>query len=364
MENKENKLKVSFSALDPYIEENIILPTEKEVRGQGFIEWGTKNTYPTYLYSLYESVPTLQAVINGIVDYVCGDEVVSNIEMVNDKKMREYVRNIAYDLVIYGGTAVNVLRNRMGGIAQLSTLDLRNVRMNKKAEMFWYSEDFQTKSYGRAKYLTLPKFDNTEKQNSSIYYYKRNRFGVYPIPMWGASVLACETEKNITDFHYNAIRNGFASNVIVNMNNGVPADEIREEIEAMFNDKFCGAENSARPLICFNQDKDHSVSIERLDVDGFADRYDALQKRTKQEIFTAFKANPNLFGINTENNGFATEQFADSFALFQKTTIQPLQNEIVDIIDEIYGVEGCVTIKPFSINFGDVQSNEEIENEE
>lgn len=361
---KDNdKIKVSLAAINQYVESNIVEATETEVKGKGFIEWGTKNGYPSYLYDLYQNVPTLQSIVNGMVDYVSGDEIESNVLGISDSEMRVLVRNIAYDLVIYGGTAINVLRNRMGGIAQVLTLDLRNVRTDKKATTFWYSDEFASKSYGRCKYLMIPRFDKEKPLNNSIYYYKRNRFGTYPVASWGAAVLACETEKQITNFHFNAIKNGFSSNVLVNMNNGMPSDEVREEIEELFDEKFCGSENSARPMICFNSDKEHSVSIEKLDVDGFADRYTALQQRTRQEIFTAFRANPNLFGINTENNGFAAEQFSDSFALFQKTAIKPLQDEICDIIDEIYGQKGCIEIKPFSITFGDNQQNSEITNE-
>lgn len=366
MDNKENKkIQVAFSAIDPYVESNIVLPTEKEIRGQKFVEWGTNNSYPSYIYDLYMNVPTIGTIINSTLDYITGDKVISNIQTLNDKQMKTLVRNIGMDLVMYGGTTINVLRNKMNTVAELIPLDLRKVRINNEKTLFYYSDDFVgKKTYGRCKCIVLPRFDNNKKDASSIYYFKFNRFGVYPMPNWGQAVLSAETEKEINKFQYNAISNGMSSNCMVSFNNGQPTEEVKEEIEEMVYEKFTGSENAGRPIISFNNDKEHAPEVLKLDIDGFADRYTALSKRTEQQIFTSFRCNPNLCGINTEQNGFAQEQFDATFALYQKTVIQPLQDTIVDIIDEIYGEEGSVTIKPFSINFGEVQNNKVIENED
>ena len=55
----------SFAAIDPYIETNIVLPTERLVSGKDLMEWGTRNAYPDYLLDLYNNVPTLRSIING-----------------------------------------------------------------------------------------------------------------------------------------------------------------------------------------------------------------------------------------------------------------------------------------------------------
>ena len=66
---------VAFAAIDPYLEQYVVLPTEKELPGQDRVQWGTGNRYPDYINELYETVPTLQTIINGSVDFVAGDEV-------------------------------------------------------------------------------------------------------------------------------------------------------------------------------------------------------------------------------------------------------------------------------------------------
>ena len=73
--NKETiKTEQFFSAINPYIEINIPSPKEEDVRGKEFVAFGNKNNYPEYLWSLYQEVPTLSSVINGTVDYICGND--------------------------------------------------------------------------------------------------------------------------------------------------------------------------------------------------------------------------------------------------------------------------------------------------
>ena len=84
-------------------------------------------------------------------------------------------------------------------------------------------------------------------------------------------------------------------------------------------------------------------------MDDFGDRYKALSERSRQQLFTAFRANPNLFGIPTEGNGFANEQYEESYKLYNRTVVRPLQKRLCDAYDKIFGVEGLISIKPFSL---------------
>lgn len=351
MANKGN-IKLSFSAIDPFIVDNINKPTEKEVKGQGFISWGDSNDYPNYLFDLYQNVATLHSVINGTTDYVVGDGVKSNVPQLSDADAEKITRDIAFDLLMYGGTAINVLRNKLGGVAKVYTMDFRNIRSSKKGDWLYYSEDFGRKSFGRGKYISYPQFSIEDKSiANSILYHKNIKYQTYPSPIYGAATIACELEKKINEYHLNSINNNFVGSVLVNLNNGVPSEEQQEEIERNFTEKFCGTENSGRVVISYNDNKDNSATIEKINTEDYSERYKTLQTRSRQEIFTAFRANPNLFGIPTENLGFSSEEYEGAFKLFNRCTVMPIQKQIVDILDKIFGVEGSIEIKPFSINF-------------
>lgn len=360
MKDKNVKIPVAFSALDPYLEDNIIQSTEKEIRGQKFIEFGDHNQYPNYIWDLYKNVSTLQSIINGTKDYIKGNSIKSNTPTLTDRKAEELVESIALDLLIYGGTYVSVLRNRMGGIADIDPLDFRNCRSDKKNELFFYSSDFSDKkTYGRCKVNVYPRFDADKRDvASSIYFYKNIRHQTYPMPIWSSAVIAAEIQKNINQYHLNNLYNGFAPNTIVSFNNGVPEDDVREEIERQFNEKYSGYQNAGRIILNWATDKDHGVTITKVESNDHASRYNELKERSEEELFVAFRATPNLFGLPTKTTGFNSQEYADAFKLYQKTVVQPLQTIICNIVDDITGQAQSIAIEPFKIDFEALNNND------
>lgn len=361
----EKKLSIGFAAIDKVIVDNICNADEKVSKAYKWVIWGDENRYPSYLYYLYQNVPTLHSLVDGVVDYIVGDGIESsNRVLLTDSQARKLARSIARSIVLYGGVALNVLRNRMGGIARVVPLDLRCIRTSKDNGRIYYSEKFRdAKSYWtKASVTEYMPFDKEGTEASSILFWKNTEFQTYPSPLYAGAAIACETERLINEYSINYLKNGFSSNIVVNLNNGVPEDEQKEEIERNFGEKFCGTENAGRPVLSFNEDKDHSVSIESVPVENWGEKYKEVKTRARQEIFTAFRANPNLFGIATDSLGFSSEEYESAFKLFNRTVIQPLQMQVCEVLDSVYG-EGCITILPYTIDFdGNAQDVEEVEN--
>lgn len=351
MNNNDVKKQIMvFSAVDKYLEENLIEPTEKDIHGFEFIEWGDRNFYPSFIYDVYSSSATLKTIIQSIVDYTIGSGVESNEFILNDEKLEDIVSSIAFSYSIYGGFALNILRNKFGAIADIIPMDMRNIRSNKDNTLFYYSEYFGKRSYGRCKYVTYEKFDvNNKQQFSSIYYYKNIKFQTYPSPVWSAATNAAIIENRIGEYHMNNLANGFSSNIMVCLNNGTPTDEVQEQIEEDFNEKFCGSENSGRVMIAFSPDKEHAPNVEVIETKDYADKYSTLYDYSRQQLFTSFRMNPNLCGIATKSNGFNSEEYDSSFKLFNKTTIQPIQKIICNTFDRVFGYQDVITIEPFDL---------------
>lgn len=373
-QNKPARARISFAAIDPYVDTNIILPVEKFVSAKDLMEWGTRNSYPDYLLDLYNSVPTLRAIINGNIDFIAGDDVsilpltqhLQNGIMNNrGDHIREQVKDISKDYEIYGGFALQIIRNLIGEVAEVYYIDMRFLRTNKEGNVFYYCEDW-SKSV-RKDVIVYPAFmpnlnwealdDEARNRNaSSILYVKNVHTQVYPAPLYAASIKACEIERLIDDFHLSDINNHFVSSAIINFNNGIPDDDVKEQIEKEFTEKFCGASNGGRTAFSWNPNKESATDIVELEVKDFGERYKTLSDHSRQQIFTAFRANPNLFGIPTEGNGFANEQYAESFKLYNRTQIKPVQRMIADAYDKIYGQPKVLTIVPFSMD-GESEGN-------
>lgn len=365
---QENKTMPLFlAALNPYTVINEVENVEKKVTGKDYVIWGNDNKYPHYLYSLYTDCATLQSIINGTADYVCGDDATINIAQfatkVNKKgeTIRDIIQKIAMDYVIFGAFSLEIHRNLGGEVAEIYWLDVSKIRSDEKNEVFYFSEDWN-KSYGRVKTLVYPKFSQNDTNATSIFYFKNNKSrGVYGCPMWASATKNVAIDIAISDFHQNEINNNFLSSKLISFNNGIPDDELKTEIERNLNEKFSGTGNAGRVMISFAQSKENAPEILNLASDDFDKRYETLEKRNNEQIFVAFRATPVLFGMVNGANGFSTNEYSDSYKLFNKTVVQPMQKDIIDSLNKIFGNDNAVEIKPFTIDFEEDNEEENVE---
>ena len=355
LENK--KVDLFLAAINQYTQSNVVENVEKKVNGKDFISWGENNQYPKFLWDLYSNCSTLQTIINGTADYVCGDEIICNVSnfqsQVNKKgeTIGELIAKIAVDYIIFGSFAIQVIRNINNEVSELYWIDINKLRSDEKNEVFYYSEDWN-KSFGRVKTILYPKFNPKDSNPTSIFYFKGNKTRTtYGTPIWSAAVKNVQIENAITDFHLNEINNNFMTSKLISFNNGTPDDEQKAEIERNLSEKFSGSENAGRLMIAFSDSKENAPEVLDLGSDNFPERYASLEKRNKEQIFCAFRCTPTLMGIITESNGFATSEYSDSYKLFNKTVVSPIQQAIVNAFDKILGVKDSITINPFIITF-------------
>ena len=361
---------VAFAALDPYIESNIITPKETPVHGKEYIEWGDMNAYPDYLYSLAESVPTLRSIINGTVDFIAGDEVTIlpinpawEPGVMNGKgdTIAEQVRDLGGDEMTIGGFAIQVIRGRDGRPCETYYLPVRYIRANKDCDVFYYCEDWG-KKYGKKDVIVYPAFipgleekwfemDEAQRNAhaSSILFVKGDKTRTYPLPVYAAAVKSCETERMVDEYHLNAVANGFNPSMIINFNNGVPTDQMKEQIENDIDEKFGGPRNAGRFIISFNPNKESATTFEVPQITDFGEKYKALAETCRERIFNSFRAYPNIFGLSTAT-GFSVEEFDSAFKLYNRTMVRPVQRMIADAYDKIYGQKGVLNIKPFTLD--------------
>ena len=356
---KEDHKIVAMSAIDPFKVANLPSPREDEARGQDWVIYGEKNSYPNFLYGLYQDDATLQSIIDGMIDYLKGDAITMNFDLgwgpgiVNrtGERIEQLVERCYSDLCIFGGYYLQIIRTSTGSIKEFYWLDYRFMRSDKRNETFYYSEDFaDNKSYGRCKTLIYPKFapefNNVE---ASVLFYKRPQSrGVYALPIYNGAIKSIVTDMKINNFSLNEVENNFTASALINFCNGIPDDKVKEEIERDLEEKFSGSENAGRFLISYNVDADHATQVERIQSDDFDKRYDALQKRVQSQIFVSFRATPMLFGLPLEQGGFAGNEYASAYALFNRSVVKPMQAGLIDSFDKVMGMKDSLTITPLT----------------
>lgn len=352
---------MTFAAIDPAVDKLIVSPRETK-SGREWVQWGDKNKYPFYVKGLCREVPTLRSVVLGFMDYVCGDDVNVRYGLREggafDRRGTQaaaIVRATAKSIGELGGFCWKITRNADRTLGELEVLPMENVRMNEDGDVFWYSEKWE-KGYGLGDdVVQYPAFKpEWTGLDESILYVKVWGDGTYPEPVYAASVKACETERGIDDYHLGNISRGFMGSYMVCFNNGKPDAKIQKEIERNFTEKFAGHRNAGRIMFAYSPDRDHMATLQKMEVSDYGEKYETLSKHCQRQIFTAFRANPNLFGVATESNGFNSEEYESSFRLFNRTMVKPIQRIIIDAFDYVFQEAGVVTIKPFTLDGADI----------
>jgi len=356
---EQKQINVAFAAFQPSVVANIPSYKENENKSKDIVSLGNDDAYANFLWDIYLNCTDLQTIINGTSDFAVGNGIRCNVpgfekSLNNRGESANYVLGRAFtDYFLYGACYFEVIRNKGGKPGEIYWLDYRYVRTNKKNTVFYYNENYGQK-YGRTgDALIFPKFMPDATASTSVVMVK-NPYSrsVYGTPVWVSSLRSVLTEIEIDKYHLNEICNNFVGSAIINFNSGTPTDEQKKEIEKNISEKFTGSENAGRFVLSFNNGRVNETTIQRIATDDFADRYNALSEQSRSRVFSAFGASPNLFGVPTDNKGFTEEQYEESFRLYNRTRVRPVQIRMSDTFDYIFGVEGSLTIDPFSVNEG------------
>lgn len=329
-----------------------VIPVLKETKivGKKYIGYGEDNKYPDYLFSLYQNSTILQSIINGIIDYAIGQGVSGTFlnEQVNrdGETYEDLFTNLFLDYLVTGGFAFNVLRDAEGRISELYWLNVSNVRLSEDGLTGFYCDNIN--GWG-AKPDEYPIFDGDPSQKNSIFYFKGSSRGLYGVPRWCGAIKAVETSCEISNYHLNSILNNFSPSALISFNNGVPDKATQEAIEKKINKKFVGSDNVNRFVLSFSDNGENATTIQRLDSDKADEKFHTLKESITEEIFIAFRATPALFGMNPENTGFSKTEFLESFQLFNKTMIEPLQKTMMRVFDKIFDSHDTIQFNKFVV---------------
>lgn len=366
MANKEKKkIQLGVFDLPSYAPQEV---KQELFKGKSWYTYGEDNKYPQYVYNTYSNCATLQSIINGSAEYTFGDGIKINGQLpmsfkdenVDGDTLEDVIQKLILDLWIFGGFAVQVQYNQLGGITELIYVDFRYVRTDKKANNIFYYDKWGEHGQG-TKAIYFPCFDpeKGKEDGSQIFYYKgKGTRGVYPLPEYEASLISAETQIEINEFHYNSIINNFMVNGILSFNNaGNVEDDIKDRTEEDINNKFSGTKNAARLMVVWNEGKEKGLEFTRITDDNFDKKFQQLSEDVRQNIFISLRAMPVLFGL-PNITGFADQDYESAFRFYNRTAIKPKQKEVTRVLDKILG-KGIITIKPFT--FGDEEVVDETE---
>ena len=357
---EENRIQLSVLDIES---KYVVSPDETTYGNKSLVTWGMDNQLPVLYHNCYNKSATLKAIIDGTINYILGDDIVLDEsaaywrEKVNRTglTMRQLISKMAFNLNVYGGIAIQVIFNKLGQVVELFPLDFGRCRTNEDGTKIYYAKKwtkYQTKSQ------EFDRFDpkNINKDNpTQIFYYKNDTTNsVYPLPPYAGALYDVLTEIECAKYSLNTVARGFSAKYVFNFpeaNN--LTDEQKDGIEEAIKNKFCGSENETNFMLYWKNEDGSGIEINKIESDETPERYIAIKDNARTNIFVAMRTTPLLMGlVNGISTGWATQEFSDSFKLFQKTVIKPQQDIIVEALEKITGAKNGIHIMPFVIDFG------------
>ena len=316
-----------------------------------------KNRYPDYLLDLYNSSANHHAIINGKTDYIYGNGFVIdgagiNLEreaLINDfvtkpnadETLNAILAKCVLDFEIYNGFALEVIYNKTyEKIVAIHHAEFKQYRKAKDGDFYYYSEDWKK---GQPVTETIQAFDYNKPSGKQLLYVKAyHPMGqAYPLPGYLGCIPYIEVDREIANYQLNAIKNNFQAGKLINFYNGQPSAEEQSDIEQKFQDKFTGTDNANSFILNFSDSKEQGSSIENLDGNDFADRYNILEKTTQQNIFTGHRVTSGeLFGVKEEGIFSTRNQLRDAYELFQNTYVNNRQTQVLAVFNGLLEVQG------------------------
>jgi len=363
MENK-NKMEVNIDTSTDVKKRGIfkvfnfgkeyVAPEYKYNATYGFIEWGNDNQYPQYLLNLYNHYgsTTHKSIINKksrlTTGYGLRDIVDNNLqEFVITNKIESVLRKCEIDFEIFNGFCFEVIWNNEGSSFDIYYMPFMKIRKgieNKEIDYphFWYSKNW--KEYKKDEYepKLLRRFDPEIRTGKQLYYYiepNPQQDEIYPIPNYSTSINWIELDYEISKFHLNQVKQGFAPSFILNFATGIPSIEEMDEYYRDFKRNYQGAENSGKIIITYSEGQEQAPQLTPIQLNDSDERFIMLQDMVEKNIVMGHEIPPQLVVLTPGKLGSTTErqELLSEFQSYYITTRQQQLNEQFNLVLKTIG---------------------------
>jgi hypothetical protein len=328
-------------------------PEVKEQKNRDWVEYGADNNYFQYLIDRYNGSPTNNAAINGISQMIYGrgiDATDSSLKPEQYAMMRRLlsdscVMKLANDLKLFGQAAIQVIYNaERSAIVEADHFPVETLRPEKcnedgEIEAYYYTGDWSELKPSEQP-ERIPAFGHSE-EGLEILYIKPYRAGFHyfsPVDYQGGLQYA-ELEEEVGNYHLNNIMNGLAPSMLISFNNGVPDEEMQEQIEQKIKQKFGGSSNAGRFILAFNDSRENEASIEPVQLSDAHNQYQFLSEECMSKVMVSHRIiSPLLLGIKDKSGlGNNADELKTASILMDNTVIRPFQQLLINAFEQILG---------------------------
>jgi len=361
-------------------------PSTSESAGDGYISYGGStpyfNAYPQFLIDLYNSSPIHRAIVDSASNYIAGKGILiedeSDIEATN--KLKYFLKNInsketiegllnkvGKDLYLQGAFALNIIYSKdRSSIVSINHIAVDKVRIgvpnaNGIVDTYYVSKDWTNTRSEENEPKPVPAFNPNDRTNPSQILYVRDYtpgLDLYGAPSYSPASNWALTDSLISEYHLSNIQNGFSGTTWINFNDGQPTEEEQRMVERAIDNKMSGP-NGKKIILTFTDEGKNTPSIETLAIPDAHSQYIALNELIVSNLMIGHRVvSPSLMGVKTEGQLGGRNELLESYELYSRSVIQPLQDMIVQTLSKLFAVNGIFLdfsikdVAPFANKFG------------
>lgn len=346
MENKNKKQFKIFNFNEAYQS-----PEYKYNANRGIVEFGKDNNYPAYILDIYnfKGSSIHKSIINKKVKMSTGNGFEDILDpalksFVTKNKLEKEVRKASLDYELFNGFAFEIVWDREGiNITSLKHIPFHKIRIGIKSEdmnfdHYWFSNDWS--QYRKEMYTPewIRAYNPMVKQGKSLYYYSEYNpatDGLYPIIGYSTTMNWIEADFQISQFHLNQLKQGFAPSFILNFATGIPSEEEMDEAYKDFKRNYQGTENSGKIIITYSEGVDQKPELIPIQLNDSDDRFMMLKDQVSENIVQGHEIPPQLVILtpgklgSTEERDALMEEFQDSYVTPRQEVLEEVINEIL-----------------------------------
>jgi hypothetical protein len=344
MEQEKKFLKI-FNFNQAYV-----APTYTYNKKLSFIEWGKENKYPQYLLDLYNNYGASlhKNIINKKTKLISGQGFEPIIDpslasFVDKNKLEREVKKATLDYELFNGFALEVIWNNEGSkITSINHIPFHKLRIGIQTDEIkfpyvWFSNDWNQIKKEEYTPELIRMFNPFLKQGKQIYFYTEynpSADGLYPIVGYSTSMNWIELGYEISRFHLNQAKQGYAPSFLLNFSTGIPSEEEQDVFFKEFKKNFAGTENAGKIILTYSDGTDQKPELIPIQLNDSDDRFILLMEQVDYSIVSGAEIPPQMVILTPGKLG-STEERAALSAEFQKDYISPRQTQMEEVLNEI-----------------------------
>jgi hypothetical protein len=358
LDREKNVAMLSFSTMQ--------MPTFKDNKSKGFVEFGKNNDFPNQLLRLYEEHSEHAAIIGSKANYLFGEGFKTKDELQQPlleqflTKANRYEdwydlnNRIKVDLELFNACYFQVITDLTGRPKEFYHLSYASCRVSKDKNTLFYKDNWLDK---QEDFVTYEEYNPSSNRVGVFFtrfeYYKptaNTLESVYPLPQYIGCIKDISTDIDISTFNNNYVANGFSAGTLITFFNGEPTADQKREIKRSLLNTHSSPDKAGSIVINYANKDGQAAQITALNVDDLDKKFEFTSKRALEKILRGHNVtNPELFGVKTEGQLGTRVSLKESYELMINTYTKPRQGVWIkfyeDLITLVTGIKIPLEIK-------------------